>query len=429
MVRRVQNTAIMKLLPLVALELCVTTTLLLGQTAPPQQPTSRVEEILLERSEKQKASRPDETERTAERVEAAFVRAQDIGEMLTASRSGLRLKMSSTAPGWDGLVLGSGFSLGTEYYRPDLTGGEMAFRASAVGTTKSNYLFDTQLTFPRLLRDRMIVDTLARYKAERSIDYYGSGPDSERGARTNYARETSEIDIKMELRPARHAEFGVVGSSLWYNVGPGTRPGVASTEQRFRESSAPGVQDQTNFWRGGAYARFDSRTRPYLSGRGTQFQVRFDRYDDRERGLYSFGVLQLDARHAFAFLNEKRVLALRANTALSYSGSDNIVPFYLQQTLGGPNDLRGFRLFRFTDNNSLLLNSEYRWEVAPPLEFAIFADAGKVFTRRAQLNFADLEASAGFGVRIKTRSAVALRLDTAFSHEGFQLWFRFSDIF
>src|SRR5262245_11671092 len=293
-------TRTVKLLPFVALKLCFASALLLGQTTLPQEPRSRAEEILLERSEKQKVSGPDEAERTAAKAEAAFIRAQDIAEMLTSSRSGLRLKMSSTAPGWDGLVLGSGFSLGTEYYRPDLTGGEMAVRASVVGTTKSNYLFDTQLTFPRLLHDRMIVDTLARYKAERSIDYYGPGPDSRRGARTNYARETSEVDIKMELRPARHVEVGVLAGGLWYNVGPGIRPGVASTEQVFQESSAPGIQDQTNFWRGGAFARFDSRTRPYLSGRGTQFQVRFDRYDDREGGLNSFGVLQLDAQQAFS---------------------------------------------------------------------------------------------------------------------------------
>jgi outer membrane protein assembly factor BamA len=233
----------------------------------------------------------------------------------------------------------------------------------------------------------------------------------------------------MELRPVRHVEVGAIAGGLWYNVGPGIRPDVGSTERFFRQPSTPGIHEQTNFWRGGAYARFDSRTRPYLSGRGTQLQIRYDKYADRERAAYSFGVLQVDAQQAISFLNEKRVLALRASTALSYTGSNNAVPFYLQQTLGGPNDLRGFRLFRFTDNNKLVLNSEYRWEVAPPLELAIFADAGKVFARAAQLDLTALEGSAGFGIRLKTRSATAVRLDTAFSREGFQIWFRFSDIF
>ena len=39
------------------------------------------------------------------------------------------------------------------------------------------------------------------------------------------------------------------------------------------------------------------------------------------------------------------------------------VPFYLQRTLGGPDDLRGFRHLRFRDRNALLLQAEYRWEI------------------------------------------------------------------
>jgi outer membrane protein assembly factor BamA len=97
--------------------------------------------------------------------------------------------------------------------------------------------------------------------------------------------------------------------------------------------------------------------------------------------------------------------------------------------LGGSDDLRGYRPFRFYDNNSLVFNAEYRWEVFSGLDMALFADAGKVYPRWQQTNFENLEASFGFGFRFNVRNDVFLRIDTGFSHEGFQVWFKFNNVF
>jgi hypothetical protein len=60
---------------------------------------------------------------------------------------------------------------------------------------------------------------------------------------------------------------------------------------------------------------------------------------------------------------------------------------------------------------------------------ALFADAGKVFPRRGQLNFSNLESSVGFGFRANVRNSVFLRVDVGFSHEGFMVWFKFNNVF
>lgn len=392
-----------------------------SQTAP----ASRADEIREARRAKQPSLRPD----GPDQIERTFIRVQDLAEKFTSTDAGLRLKLSSSVPGWGGLITGSGFSVGTEFYRPDLAGGEVAVRASAVGTTKFSYLFDTQLTLPRLAGDTVSVDTLARYKSERSVDYYGPGPDSPKTDRTNYGKETSEIGLNVGVKATRHLMLGAIGGSTWFNVGPGRSQRISSTEEIFDPSRAPGVQLQTDFLRAGVYAEFDSRNKPYLPGRGTQLRARYEAWHDRNSFGYSFNTLRVEARQAIPFLNEKRVIALRARTVLTYAHAADAVPFYLQPTIGGPEDLRGFRSLRFTDNNSLLLNGEYRWEVAPPIEMAVFADAGKVFPRPGQLNFTNLETAGGFGIRIKTRTAVAARLDTAFSREGLHIWLRFSDVY
>ena len=105
------------------------------------------------------------------------------------------------------------------------------------------------------------------------------------------------------------------------------------------------------------------------------------------------------------------------------------VPFYLQPTLGGAKDLRGFREFRFQDQNSLLLGAEYRWEAWWALDAALFVDAGTVAHARRDLSLGDMEASYGLGLRFHSNRAFVARLDLAFSREGFVPLLRFDHVF
>ena len=104
------------------------------------------------------------------------------------------------------------------------------------------------------------------------------------------------------------------------------------------------------------------------------------------------------------------------------------IPFYMQPSLGGSEDLRGYRPYRFRGNNLLAMNAEYRWEVFSGLDMALFGDAGKVFTRKSDYSLRDLESDAGFGFRFNARNKTFLRLDVGFSHEDFQIWVKFNNV-
>ena len=41
----------------------------------------------------------------------------------------------------------------------------------------------------------------------------------------------------------------------------------------------------------------------------------------------------------------------------------------------------------------------------------------------------DLEKSYGFGLRFLSGGETAVRLDVGFSHEGFEIWFKFGNVF
>jgi outer membrane protein assembly factor BamA len=213
------------------------------------------------------------------------------------------------------------------------------------------------------------------------------------------------------------------------NVGRGRDRRFVSSDRIYSEAQAPGIQNQTDFVAGGGVIQYDWRDNPGGPRRGGNYSAEFTRYTDLSVGLFSFNRLNLEAQQYISFFNQRRVLALRARVQAADATAGQRVPFYLQPTLGGGNDLRGFRSFRFYDNSSIVLNGEYRWEVFSGLDMALFADAGKVFPDWRLINLRTLEKDFGFGFRFNVRNDVFLRIDTGFSREGFQVWVKFNNVF
>jgi outer membrane protein assembly factor BamA len=336
---------------------------------------------------------------------------------------GLRLRFGS-------MPMGAGFGLGAEYARPDLAKGNVHFQASAIGSNKLWYLIDTELRFPHLARRYLDLNLQGLRLDADSIDYYGPGPKSQKEVLTDYRREESTVNFCLAFKPTkRHLSVGFATGYLWLNVGPGHAGQFNSSERQYLPSMAPGIDRQTNYLQLGPFLEVDSRDKPKDPHGGTHLLVKFFQYSDREYDQYSFRQIDGSVEQYLPFFNKKRVIALRARSLLSYPGTGNSVPFYMQPTLGGTSDLRGYRRYRFNDDNSFLINAEYRWEVFTLMDAALFTDAGKVFHRDGDFNLRDFESDVGFGVRFKTRRAVVFRIDTAVSHEGYGLWFTFDHVY
>jgi outer membrane protein assembly factor BamA len=336
---------------------------------------------------------------------------------------GLRLRFG-------GLPSGGGFSLGPEYFRPDLAKGRVSFRASAVGSKSQWYMIDTELRFPHLARRYLDLSIVGRRVDANSLDYYGPGSGSQKEGRSNYRLEESSVNFSLAFKPARrHLSLGFTGGYQWNNTGPGQSALYISAEKAYAPAMAPGIDRQTNYFVAGPFLEVDSRDKPKDPHKGTHFLAKFRQFSDRRLDQYSFKQIEGSIEQYFPFFNQKRVLSLRARSILSYPDAGNAIPFYMQPTLGGPSDLRGYQRYRFSDNSSFLLNAEYRWEVFTLLDAALFADAGKVFHKDGDFSFEKLESDVGFGFRFKNRRAVVSRIDMAFSHEGYGLWLTFDHVF
>jgi outer membrane protein assembly factor BamA len=203
-------------------------------------------------------------------------------------------------------------------------------------------------------------------------------------------------------------------------VGAGRDSRHASVEKVFDPAAIAGFEGgKRNFLRADAFVEYDRRDNPSYPRSGTYLGTKFSRYSDRDLERYSFRRYQFDAQQYIPFDNGYKVLAVAGNVVLTDTDGNNTVPFYFMPDLGGRQRLRGFRERRFRDSNSIFASAEYRWEAWWALDVAVFADAGKVASRRSDINLQDLEATYGIGFRLHSKKAFAFRVDIARSREGF----------
>ena len=148
-------------------------------------------------------------------------------------------------------------------------------------------------------------------------------------------------------------------------------------------------------------------------------------YADRDAGLFSFRRYEAEAQHFVPFDRGRMVLALHGWVAASQTNPGQIVPFYLEPSIGGQNSLRSFTDYRFHDRNLALLNVEARIAVFTHMDGAVFVDAGNVAARFGDLNLD--KRSYGVGVRFHTRRETFARVDAARGVEGWRLVFRLSE--
>jgi len=357
------------------------------------------------------------------KAEQAIRRAQTSlpYRLITGEAHGVGVSFGNMLPG-------SGFAIGPRYSK-QLWDGKLTLRANASAAINNSFGGRLEVWVPHLLTGNTFLTLSTQHRNFSEMPYYGPGPDSSKTGRGNYRLEDTNVELRPGLRLFKGLSVGAIGSYLAVNTGPGHSTAYISAEQQFRPADTPGVDRQTNFWRGGGFVEYDWRDQASYPSSGGKYSAQYVRYLDRDLGAYSFLRLDLDASQYVPLFNRTRVLALHGSSSLTTAGNGQLVPFYLQPTLGGSNTLRGYRFNRFYGDNSVMLNGEYRWFCSPALDMAVFADAGKVFQRWEQWNFHNLESNVGFSVRFKNRAGTpAVSADTAFSHEGFQLWFRVNNI-
>jgi len=259
--------------------------------------------------------------------------------------------------------------------------------------------------------------------------YYGPASDSGAPTRTSFRLDDVRLEAvagyQVTSSLAIMASLGLVD----YVPRPGEETAVPLTPQRYDDETAPGLGARPRYTRLASTLFLDRTDGPGNPHRGFALAAILARNEQRQGEAFEFTRLLVDARGYIPLGTDQRVLALRLWTTLDRAEPGARVPFYLQNTLGGDSLLRGFPAARFRAEKLLGLSAEYRWEAAPPVELALFADAGQAAATVDAFALARLETSWGFGVRFKTSRGVIARIDVARSGGSTRAWLAFDSPF
>jgi hypothetical protein len=193
-----------------------------------------------------------------------------------------------------------------------------------------------------------------------------------------------------------------------------------SVETRFTPAALAGIATKTTYLHSQGTVGFDWRTSPGYSRRGGFYGVTLHDYADKDE-QFGFQELDYEAIQHIPILREAWVISLRARARTTHPKSDQQVPFFMLPYVGSGSTLRGFTSHRFRDQNSLVLQGEWRIMANRFMETAVFYDTGKVAARRADLDLNGLKSDYGFGVRFHGPFSTPLRVEVARSPEGSRL--------
>jgi hypothetical protein len=276
---------------------------------------------------------------------------------------------------------------------------------------------------------RSFLYTQLQYRYSPRETFYGLGQDTSLENQTDFLLEEGLYSMVAGHQFNRWLGAGARVGYVTASIGRGTDQNFPDIQGLFDDVSAPGLERQPDFLRFDSALYLDSRNTPGNPHQGGVLGLAYSRIDDRGGDEFEFNRLSLDARAYLPLGSRQRILAMRLYGAWDDARDGSRIPFYMQQTLGGKETLRGFREFRFRDSNQFHFSVEYRWEAAPAFETALFYDTGKVFSERDTFEFNHLHKSIGIGFRFKRSQRLLFRLDIAQSTEGTRIHFQFGPSF
>lgn len=283
---------------------------------------------------------------------------------------------------------------------------------------------------PRLAGGKLLAGSQIRWQDFTQVAYFGEGPSSRRSDQTRYAIQSKIVGGYATFRPMRTLAFDFEAGWLQPLIGPprgSFQPGVPDTRALFGADPVYAFRDQPTFFNRAVAITWDTRDFPGHPTAGSVYRAAATTFNDRGAGRFNFSLYEAEAARFTPVGHTGAVLILHGWAVGTGAASDQVVPFYLQPSLGGLNTLRGYTDYRFHDRDLLLFNVETRIPLMTHVDGAAFADFGNVASR-----FSDLDLrknSYGAGVRLHSRRQTVARLDVARSSEGWMVLLRLSDPF
>jgi len=408
---------------------------------------SRREELIRKRKEKLRYLAPKEQISGLEKVMLRLEQGVKRGQF--------QLRYKDIYPKIGAPEQGGGFGGGIRYFRKDIRSSGLTVESQGLWSIRDYRVAEIQfgrfneiapITFmaPRKLyapfsftpktpwqikRPKAFLYGDFKYKYFPQISFFGLGPGSSYKDATNYLYRQVSGEVVAGYEFSQWFAAGIKSGYLDIEAGPGTSEEEPSIEEKFDDSTAPGIGSRHQYFRltAAAFINYqDNVNNPHAGGIVGIFYTRVEQTDGND---FDYEWWAVDTRHFIPLGSPQRTLAVRlaASTVRALPGAR--VPFYLMPSLGGTQALRSFEPFRFRDSKLAYGSVEYRWEPAPAVQFALFYDTGKAYGLDQSLTLKNFMHSWGFGVRFRTARTVVVRIDIAFGQEGNRVNLRSGEAF
>ena len=341
-------------------------------------------------------------------------------------------RLNGTVDGWyprlGGMPTGGGVALGPGY-RTHLVGERVLLDLSATASHRAYKAADIKTRWVQSWQNRVELWTNFRFQDYPEEDFFGVGLESTNSGRTSYRLKSTDLSAVglLHLRP--WLLVGVDAGFFNPKISHGADAAIPSIEDLYHDSQAPGLASQPHFDHSTLFTEIDYRDERGNPRSGGYYKAAFGVWNDRGLNQFDFRRFDGEAAQFVPIVTKTHVIAGRMGISYVNNADGDRVPFYVLPYVGGSDTLRGYREFRFKDENVFWVNLEYRWAAMTYINFAVFADAGEVRHNWQEIGFGGVKSSYGVGARFNTAKRVFARIDVAFGDEGRQAYLKFGPSF
>ena len=318
-------------------------------------------------------------------------------------------------PFFESAYSGGGFTLGVGHTNYVSAYNYIDVRGSY---TFSNYKrAEVEFVAPRMFNRRGHLSVLGGWREATQVGFYGIGTNTPKDDRANYLFQQPYGSALLTVFPRRRTLMlrGGVEFSQWsQEPGKGSFPSV---EEVYTPDTLPGLGAEVTYLHTQGAVGFDARTSPGYSRRGAYLAATLHDFKDSDDD-FGFQLAEYEGIAHLPILRETWVLSFRGRVQTAFDKDDQQIPFFMLPALGGGSSLRGYSSWRFRDQNSLLLQAEWRIMVNRYFDLAFFYDAGKVTSHTSDLDLDGLKDDYGFGIRFHGPFSTPLRVELARSREN-----------
>jgi len=238
--------------------------------------------------------------------------------------------------------------------------------------------------------------------------FYGIGRDTPDAAVESYTPNTFGVQLGVKKLLSHHLFVGVQGDFDRTTIDK-VAPGGA-----IDRGAVPGGGGGSTVGIGASLS-YDTRDNVMFPRRGQYLQVSFDQYAHFLGSDFSFSSVKVDLRE-YVPVGSASVFAVQG--ILRSKGAE--APFYMQPTLGGETNMRGYYKGRYRDGTMVAVQAEYRAHLWKKLGVVVFGGLGEVCPSLGMCDIRSVLPSFGAGIRFKLdkRGGTNLRADYAWGRKS-----------